>query len=147
MARGFMRVVYCGTAGRDAVVKALPGTDRLVCEVSLATNESWIDKASGERRERVNWTPIRIFGKGLAEAAGRAIVAGSVVAGAGDLVTDQYKDKDGNNRYFTYVNAEKWEVVGGKRGGGAAVPESSAEGGDGGGAAGLPPFVDDDIPF
>lgn len=147
MARGFMRVVYCGTAGRDAVVKALPGTDRLVCEVSLATNESWIDKPSGERRERVNWTPIRIFGKGVAEAAGRAIVAGSVVAGAGDLVTDQYKDKDGNNRYFTYVNAEKWEVVGGKRGGGAAVPPSASEGGEGAGSADSPAFDPLSIPF
>ena len=67
MARGINKAIIVGTLGRDPEVKYTAGGSAVV-NVSVATNESWKDKSTGENVEKTEWHRIVIFGK-LAEIA------------------------------------------------------------------------------
>lgn len=66
--RGVNKVILVGTLGQDPEIKYMPNGNA-VCNLSLATNESWTDKQSGQKRERTEWHRVSMFGK-VAEIAG-----------------------------------------------------------------------------
>jgi single-strand DNA-binding protein len=150
MARGVNKVIIVGNLGSDPEIKYMPSGDA-VCNLSLATTESWKDKQSGEKVEKTEWHRVVMF-KRLAEISGEYLRKGSQVYIEGKLKTRKY-EKDGQTHYSTEIEARDMQMLGGRGGnaGGAgmgapapqanAAPAAAAQSGGGGGS------FDDDIPF
>jgi single-strand DNA-binding protein len=128
------KVILIGNLGRDPEVRRLNSGDPVV-NFSLATTESWRDKASGERRDRTEWHNVVIFNENLGRIAEQYLKKGSKVYLEGQLQTREFTDKDGNQRKTTEVVLQRFrgeltllDSRGGGRGG-----ETGDEGGYGGG--------------
>ena len=128
-----------------------------VCNMSLATTDTWKDKASGEKKEATEWHRVVLFRR-LAEVAGQYLKKGSQVYIEGRIRTRKWQDKDGQERYTTEIEAEEMKMLGSRQGQGEPSPSYGGGGGDSapayGGAkpaaAGKKPSFDDmedDIPF
>ena len=101
MSGSLNRVEIIGNLGADPEVRAMPSGDN-VANLSVATSETWIDKASGEKKERTEWHRVTIFGK-LADIAGEYLRKGSKVYLAGQLQTRKWQDQAGQDRYSTEI--------------------------------------------
>lgn len=147
MARGVNKVIIVGNLGNDPDTKYMP-SGSAVTNLSVATNESWKDKQSGEQKERTEWHRVAMFGR-LAEIAAEYLRKGSMVYIEGKLRTRKWQDKDGNDKYTTEIIADEMQMLGGRTGSGA--PATNDQSGSfspppqGGGSAGGD--FDDDIPF
>ena len=148
MARGVNKVILVGNLGQDPEVKYMP-SGQAICNISIATTESWNDKTSGEKVEKTEWHRI-VFFRRLAEIAGEYLRKGSQVYVEGRLQTRKWQDKSGNDRYTTEIVANEMQMLGGKGGGVATMPESSSPASQpepvAAGSASSNDF-DDDIPF
>jgi len=102
MSGSLNRVSLIGNLGNDPEIRSLQNGGKVV-SFSLATNESWTDRSSGERRERVEWHRISIFNPGLAKLAEQYLQKGSKVMIEGQLRTNKYTDREGIERYSTEV--------------------------------------------
>ncbi len=155
MARGINKVILVGNLGQDPETRAMP-SGSTVTNITLATNESWKDKQTGEQKERTEWHKIAMFNR-LAEIAAEYLRKGSQVYIEGKLRTRKWQDRDGNDRYTTEVIADEMQMLGGRGGGGGNY---GSGGGSNGGSSGgsnapsgggqsAPPAddFDDDIPF
>lgn len=100
MARGINRVILIGNLGGDPEVRCMPNGNA-VCNITLATSESWKDKQTGQQQERTEWHRISMFGK-IAEVAGQYLRKGSMIYVEGRLQTREW-EKDGIKRYTTEV--------------------------------------------
>jgi single-strand DNA-binding protein len=121
MARGVNKVILVGNLGQDPEVKYMP-SGGAVCNVSLATADSWKDKNSGERQERTEWHRVVFFNR-LAEITGEYLRKGSQVYVEGRLQTREWQDKDGQKRYTTEIVANEMQMLGG-RGGSSGFDDS-----------------------
>ncbi len=101
MAKGINKVILIGNLGSDPEVRYTPNGSA-VCNLSLATSESWKDKNSGQTQERTEWHRVVIFGK-LAEVAGQYLRKGSKVYIEGKLQTRKWQDQQGQDRYTTEI--------------------------------------------
>ncbi|MDE1938751.1 MAG: single-stranded DNA-binding protein [Alphaproteobacteria bacterium] len=148
MAGSVNKVILVGNLGRDPEVRRMTSGDPVV-NLSVATSETWRDKASGERKERTEWHRVVIFNENLAKVAEQYLRKGSKVYLEGQLATRKWTDKDGAEKYSTEVvlNRFRGELVmldgKGEGGGGARV---SAGGGDAP-ASFERGEMDDEIPF
>ena len=102
------KVTLLGNLGQDPEVRRLTSGEPVVT-LSLATSESWRDKASGERKEKVEWHRVVIFNEGLAKIAEEYLSKGYKVYVEGKLQTRKWTDKDGNDRYSTEVVLQKYQ--------------------------------------
>lgn len=128
MARGVNKVILVGTLGKDPETRFMP-SGSAVTGFSVATNESWKDKTTGEKQERTEWHNITIFGK-LAEIAGEYLKKGSQVYLEGSLRTEKYTDKQGVEKYSTKIIANEMQMLGGATGGTQSnqpTPQSSPQ--------------------
>lgn len=91
-----------GNVGRDPEVKSFSNGGR-IANLTLATSESWKDKATGERKERTEWHTVSIQNDGLVGIVERYVKKGSRLYLEGELRTRKWADKDGNDRYSTEV--------------------------------------------
>ena len=107
MAGSVNKVILIGNLGRDPEVRRLSSGDPVV-NLSVATSESWRDKASGERKERTEWHRVVIFNENLAKVAEQYLRKGSKVYLEGQLQTRKYTDKDGNEKYSTEVVLQRF---------------------------------------
>jgi len=146
MGKSVNKVILVGRLGRDPELKyTASGTP--FCRFSMATDDSWTDKGSGERSERTEWHNIVVWDK-LAEICNNYLTKGRLVYIEGSLQTREWDDKEGVKRKTTEVRARDMVMLGGggggEGGGGGGPRPSSApsSGGDGGSA-----ITDDDIPF
>ncbi len=112
MARGINKAIIVGTLGRDPEVKYTAGGSAVV-NVSVATNESWKDKSTGENVEKTEWHRIVIFGK-LAEIAAQYLKKGSQVYFEGKIQTRKWQDQSGQDRYTTEIVANEMQMLGGR---------------------------------
>jgi single-strand DNA-binding protein len=135
--RGVNKAILVGTLGKDPEMKYLP-SGSAVCNISVATSESWKDKQTGEKQERTEWHRVSMFGK-LAEIAAEYLRKGSQVYLEGKIQTRKWQDKEGKDRYSTEIVADQMQMLGGKRDGESSAPREST-------AAG-PLDPNDDIPF
>jgi single-strand DNA-binding protein len=120
-------VIILGNLGRDPEVRYLP-SGSAVCNLRIATTDSWKDKASGERKEATEWHSVVLFDK-LAEIAGEYLRKGRSVYIEGRLQTRKWQDKEtGADRYSTEIRGDVMQMLGGREGG-------SSGGGDEGGEA------------
>lgn len=100
MARGVNKVILIGNLGGDPETRYMPNGNA-VCNITLATSDSWRDKNTGQMQERTEWHRIVFFGK-LAEIAGQYLRKGSKIYIEGRLQTREW-EKDGIKRYTTEV--------------------------------------------
>lgn len=100
MANDFNQVTLCGRLGKDPEVRFLPNGNA-VCNLSLATKESWSDKNTGEKKEKSEWHRIVVWGK-LAEIAGKYCKKGQQLLVQGKLTTREW-EKEGEKRYTTEI--------------------------------------------
>jgi single-strand DNA-binding protein len=119
MARGVNKAIIVGTLGRDPEVKYTAGGSA-VANVSVATNETWKDKTTGENVERTEWHRIVIFGK-LAEIVGQYLKKGSQVYFEGKIQTRKWQDQSGQDRYTTEIVANEMQMLGGRADAGGAA--------------------------
>jgi single-strand DNA-binding protein len=152
--RGLNKVMLIGHLGKDPDVRYMP-SGNAVANVTLATNESWKDKQTGENQERTEWHNVAFYGK-LAEIAGEYLRKGRQVYVEGSLRTRKWQDKNGQDRYTTEIIANDMQMLGGRDGGSASFEpreprqQPSQEPPAAGAQQQSPPSdndFDDDIPF
>lgn len=114
------KVILIGNLGKDPEVRYTP-TGRAVANVTLATNESWKDKNTGEKQERTEWHTV-VFYSPLAEIAGQYLRKGSPVFIEGRLQTRKWQDKNGQDRYTTEIIANDMKMLGGRGSAGGSAP-------------------------
>ncbi|MBC2776219.1 single-stranded DNA-binding protein [Parasphingopyxis sp. GrpM-11] len=169
MAGSVNKVILIGNLGRDPESRTFSNGGK-VCNLRIATSESWKDKQTGERKERTEWHSVAIFSEGLANVAERYLRKGSKVYIEGQLRTRKWQDQSGNDRYSTEIVIDGFNGSmtmldgrdgGGGGGGGAASGGAGAWGGGqsddgygGGQSSGSAPAggafdddLDDDVPF
>ena len=150
MARGVNKVILVGNLGQDPEVKYMP-SGQAVCNISIATTDSWNDKSTGEKQERTEWHRV-VFFRRLAEIAGEYLRKGSQVYVEGRLQTRKWQDQSGNDRYTTEIVVNDMQMLGGRGGAGGGFDNAPPAGQEP--AATTPPSssgtgddFDDDIPF
>lgn len=149
--RGVNKVILIGNLGKDPEVRYMPN-GAAVANVTVATNESWKDKQSGEAQERTEWHNV-VFYRRLAEIVGEYLRKGSQIYLEGSLRTRKWQDKSGNDRYTTEIIASEMQMLGGRgeAAGGSANNNFTSAGGPapspGGANQAVDESFDDDIPF
>ncbi len=128
------KVILIGNLGKDPETRYAPSGDA-ICNITLATTDTWRDKASGEKREATEWHRVAFFGK-LAEIAGQYLRKGSAVYVEGSLRTRKWQDKDGQDRYTTEIRADEMKMLGSRQGMGGSDAPSRNEGSFGGAPSG-----------
>lgn len=99
--RGINKVILVGNLGQDPEIRYMPNGGA-VANLTIATSESWRDKATGENKEVTEWHRVVLFGK-LAEVAGEYLRKGSQVYIEGQLRTRKWQDNSGQDRYTTEI--------------------------------------------
>ena len=154
MARGINKVILVGNVGGDPETRYMP-SGSAVTNITIATNESWKDKQTGEQKERTEWHRVAMFNR-LAEIAAEYLRKGSQVYIEGKLRTRKWQDKSGNDRYTTEIIADEMQMLGGRSGGGGGGNfgggsqgggQSNDQGGGNAPPQPGPDDFDDDIPF
>ncbi len=145
MARGINKVILIGNLGKDPEVRYM-ANGGAVCNVTLATTESWKDKQSGEQKDKTEWHNI-VFYRRLAEIAGEYLRKGSQIYVEGKLQTRKWQDKNGNDRYTTEIIANEMQMLGSRGGGGGSADFSAERSTSQAPAAAATDDFDDDIPF
>lgn len=165
MAGSVNKVILVGNLGRDPEVKSMNNGGQ-VCNLSLATSESWRDKTTGERKEKTEWHRVVIFNENLIKVAQNYLKKGSKIYIEGQLQTRKWQDQSGQDKYSTEVVLQRYRgeltmldsrasseggyAEGGASGTGAGTGAGGGdnnysqlppEGGGGGGD------LDDEIPF
>ena len=163
------KVILVGNLGRDPEVRRTGAGDPVV-SFSVATTESWRDKASGERKDRTEWHNVVIFNENLGKIAEQYLKKGAKVYLEGQLQTREYTDKEGHQRKTTEVVLQRFrgeltllDSRGGGREGGeerGSYGQSSSGGSSGrsapmerrpaaspAGGGRMSDAMDDDIPF
>src|SRR5476649_205716 len=102
MAGSVNKVILVGNLGKDPEVRRMTSGDPVV-NLSLATSETWRDKANGERKEKTEWHRVVIFNKNLADVAEKYLRKGAKVYVEGSLQTRKWTDKDGAEKYSTEI--------------------------------------------
>lgn len=121
MAGSVNKVILIGNLGKDPEVRNTQDGTKIV-NLTLATSETWNDRASGERKERTEWHRVVIFNDRTADVAERFLKKGQKVYVEGSLQTRKWTDKDGQERYTT-------EVVIGRFNGNLTMLSGRGEGG------------------
>lgn len=102
MAGSVNKVILLGNLGRNPEVRTFQNGGK-VCNLRVATSETWKDRNTGERRERTEWHSVAIFSEGLVRVAEQYLRKGSKVYIEGQLQTRKWQDQSGQDRYSTEV--------------------------------------------
>ena len=108
MAGSVNKVILVGNLGRDPEVRHATDGTRIV-QLSVATSETWKDKASGERKDRTEWHRVVIFNDRLGEVAEKYLQKGAKVYLEGQLQTRKWTDANSVERYTTEVVLSKFK--------------------------------------
>jgi len=152
MAKSVNKVILIGRLGKDPELK-YTSSGVPFCRFSMATDDVWNDKNSGERQEKTEWHNIVAWDR-LAEICNQYLTKGRLVYIEGSLQTREWDDQDGNKRRTPEVRARDMVMLGNNTGEGAGGPPrraAAAESMGGGGSVSSSPntstITDDDIPF
>lgn len=163
MAGSVNKVILVGNLGADPEIKRTQD-GRPIANLSVATSDTWRDKATGERKEKTEWHRVVIFSEGLCKIAEQYLKKGAKVYLEGQLQTRKWQDKDGKDRYSTEVVLQNYNstltMLDGRSGGGSSfgADEGMSEFGSSGpsrsaprrvaaGGGGRGDDMNDDIPF
>ena len=128
MSGSLNKVQIIGNLGRDPEIRAFQNGGK-VCNLRIATSETWKDKNTGERKEKTEWHSVAIFQEGLVSVAERYLKKGSTVYIEGKLQTRKWQDQSGVDKYSTEIVLQGFDgvmtMLGGKpEGGKATAPET-----------------------
>ncbi len=101
------KVILIGNVGGDPDVRSMSNGGKVV-SFSVATNETWTDKNSGERKDKTEWHKVVIWNEHIQKVAEKYIRKGSMVYIEGALQTRKWKDQSGNDKYTTEVVLQKF---------------------------------------
>ncbi len=101
MAGSVNKVILIGNLGTDPEIRAMQSGDK-VCNLSIATSESWKDKTTGEKRENTQWHKVVVFNQGIMTVCENYLKKGSKVYIEGQLETRSW-EQDGQKKYTTEV--------------------------------------------
>ena len=153
MAGSVNKVILIGNLGRDPEVRTFQNGGK-VCNLRIATSETWKDRNTGERKERTEWHSVAIFSEPLARIAEQYLRKGSKVYLEGQLETRKWQDQSGQDRYTTEVVLRPYrgeltllDSRGEGGGGGGYQDDRGGYSGGGGGPAPASSDLDDEIPF
>jgi single-strand DNA-binding protein len=168
MAGSVNKVILVGNLGKDPEVRTTQDGSKIV-NLTLATSETWNDRASGERKERTEWHRVVIFNDRIGDVAEKYLRKGAKVYVEGALQTRKWTDQSGQERYTTEVVIGRFKgeltMLSGRgddsgmsEGGGSYQPRerapARATSGGGGRGGGAPSWeapkggdLDDEIPF
>jgi single-strand DNA-binding protein len=152
-----------GNLGKDPEIRRTQD-GRPIANLSVATSETWRDRATGERKEKTEWHRVVIFNEGLAKVAEQYLKKGAKVYVEGQLQTRKWTDQSGVEKYSTEVVLQGFNsnltMLDGKGGGSSFSDDMGGGGGDFGvsGPSSSAPRravpagarnndMDDDIPF
>ncbi|GLQ30494.1 single-stranded DNA-binding protein [Litoribrevibacter albus] len=130
MARGINKVILVGNLGQDPETR-YTANNSAVTNITIATSESWTDKATGQKQERTEWHRVVLFNK-LGEIAGQYLRKGSKVYIEGALRTRKWQDQQGQDRYTTEIVANDLQMLdsrGGDQMGGQPMNQQPMGGG------------------
>ncbi len=102
------KVILIGVLGRDPDVKSFQSGDQ-IAELSVATSERWTDKATGDKKEKTEWSRVVVRNENLVRFAQNYLAKGSKVYVEGQLQTREWTDKDGSKRYSTDIVVGKFK--------------------------------------
>ncbi len=119
MARGVNKVILVGRLGNDPETKYMPSGGAVV-NISIATNEAWTDKNTGQKQERTEWHRVVAFNR-LAEIIGQYLRKGAQVYIEGKIQTRKWQDQNGQDRYTTEILANEMQMLDGRNSGGTGV--------------------------
>ena len=157
------KVILVGRLGAEPESRAFTNGGS-ICNLSLATSESWKDRQTGERKERTEWHRVTLNNR-LGEIAQQYLHKGSQVYVEGRIQTRKWQDQSGQDRYSTDIIANEMRMLDSKNAGGSAQggyqqsspapqprnatpqPASPSAGPDYGAPQGGADYLDDDIPF
>ena len=126
MAGSVNKVILVGNLGADPEIKRTQD-GRPIANLSVATSDSWRDKATGERKEKTEWHRVVIFSEGLCKIAEQYLKKGAKVYLEGQLQTRKWQDQAGQERYSTEVVLQGFNssltMLDGKSGGASAMQE------------------------
>jgi len=149
------KVMIIGNLGADPEIRTF-GNGGKVCNLRLATSETWRDKNTGERREKTEWHTVAIFSEGLVRVCEQYLKKGAKVYVEGALQTRKWQDQSGNDRYSTEVVLQGFNgtltMLDGKSGdsGSRGNQGGNSQGGGYGNQSSQQPAnndLDDEIPF
>jgi single-strand DNA-binding protein len=163
MAGSVNKVILVGNLGKDPEIRRTQD-GRPIANLSVATSETWRDRATGERKEKTEWHRVVIFNEGLAKVAEQYLKKGAKVYVEGQLQTRKWTDQSGVEKYSTEVVLQGFNsnltMLDGKGGGSSFSDDMGGGGGDFGvsGPSSSAPRravpagarnndMDDDIPF
>jgi single-strand DNA-binding protein len=165
MAGSVNKVILVGNLGKDPEIRRTQD-GRPIANLSIATSETWRDKATGERKEKTEWHRVVIFNEGLCKVAEQYLKKGAKVYIEGALQTRKWTDQSGVEKYSTEVVLQGFNstltMLDGRGGGGGGGSFGDEPGGDFGssgpvssaprrpvaaGGGGRNSDMDDDIPF
>ena len=118
--KGVNKVIICGNLGQDPEVRYMPNGNA-VANISVATSESWKDKATQEQKEETEWHRCVCYGK-LAEIIGEYLKKGSKIYLEGKLKTRKWKDQQNVDRYTTEIVFDEMQMIDGKQQGVSPSP-------------------------
>lgn len=132
------KVILIGHVGRDPEVRSTQD-GREIANFSLATSESWKDKATSERKSRSEWHKVCVFNEGLVKVVKSYVKKGSKLYLEGKIQTRKWADKDGKDQYSTEIVLQGYDcallMLDGKTGAKAEEQNST------------PDSLNDEIPF
>ncbi|CUT15749.1 MULTISPECIES: single-stranded DNA-binding protein [Bradyrhizobium] len=165
MAGSVNKVILVGNLGKDPEIRRTQD-GRPIANLSVATSETWRDKATGERKEKTEWHRVVIFNEGLCKVAEQYLKKGAKIYVEGALQTRKWTDQSGVEKYSTEVVLQGFNstltMLDGRSGGGGGGSFGDEPGGDFGssgpvssaprrpvaaGGGGRNSDMDDDIPF
>jgi single-strand DNA-binding protein len=164
MAGSVNKVILVGNLGKDPEIRRTQD-GRPIANLSIATSETWRDKATGERKEKTEWHRVVIFNEGLCKVAEQYLKKGAKVYVEGALQTRKWTDQSGAEKYSTEVVLQGFNstltMLDGRGGGGGGGSFGDEPGGDFGSSGpvssaprrpvaaggGRNNDMDDDIPF
>lgn len=164
MAGSVNKVILIGNLGRDPEVRSFQNGGK-VCNLRIATSETWKDRNSGERREKTEWHSVAVFSEGLVRVCEQYLRKGSKIYIEGKLQTRKWQDQSGADRYSTEVVLQGFDATlvmldgrndggggggfGGDQGGGygGGYDQGGPSQSSGGGGSAPSRDLDDEIPF
>jgi single-strand DNA-binding protein len=159
MAGSVNKVILVGNLGKDPEIRRTQD-GRPIANLSVATSDTWRDKATGERKEKTEWHRVVIFNEGLAKVAEQYLKKGAKVYIEGQLQTRKWTDQSGAEKYTTEVVLQGFNssltMLDGRGGGGGFGDDAGGDFGAGGpqpaprravAAGSRSSDMDDDIPF
>lgn len=144
-------VILIGRLGKDPEIRNTAGGQK-IGNMSVATSETWKDKASGERKELTEWHRVVCFNDNITDVIERYVKKGSVIHLQGKLQTRKWTDQSGVEKYSTEVIIPKFggvlTLLGDAGGGNREAPaERLAAAAKPAATRAPPPDLDDEIPF